>query len=279
MVPSLQAHRNCTMLVIDAHTHIFPDSQAASILQNTARMFNVRTYGAATASDLIEQMDKNGIAFAAIHMVAPGPAHVRDTNSWLIGLDRDRLIKFGTLHPDYRNVRDEIRRLADSGVRGIKFQPDVQQFTPDDRMRTYPVYEELAKHNLTVMFHVGGEPLPAPSNRSRPEMIGRIAQDFPQLTIIAAHLGGLNMWEQVYEHLAGLRNIYMESSLSYRFISPCLAEKIIAKHGYKKIFFGTDYPFAPIGESLKAARSVPFLTPLQREAILGLNARDFFFGP
>jgi len=265
------------IMIIDAHTHIFPDHQAASVLQATARMFNVPTYGAATAADLLARMDECGIDYSVIHMVAPVPSRVRDTNTWLINLRQDRFIKFGTLHPKFKQYPEEIARLKDGGVRGIKFQPDVQQFTPDDRSLTYPVYEALCRNRMTVMFHVGGEPLPSPDNRSRPEMIRSIARDFPDLQIIGAHLGGLNMWEQVYDRLAGLPNVYMETSLSYTFIRPELAMNIITKHGHKKIFFGTDYPFAPVGKSLAAARAVPFLSADAKEDILGKNAHDFFF--
>ncbi len=246
-------------MIIDAHTHIFPDKYAATILQATAKMFNVPTFGAATAADLLEKMDGCGISHAVIHMVSPTPSGVSDTNTWLIQLKQDRFIKFGTLHPGFKKIEEEIQRLKDGGVKGVKFQPDVQQFTPDERQSTYHIYEALAKQGMTVMFHVGGEPLPSARDRSKPSMILNIARDFPELKIIAAHLGGLNMWEDVYEMLAGRANIYLESSLSYEFIEPALAEKIIRKHGHDKIFFGTDYPFGDVKTSLAAARSVPFL--------------------
>ncbi len=263
-------------MIIDAHTHIFPDDQAETVLRNTAKMFNVPTYGKATAADLIKQMDENGINFAVIHMVAPIPSAVTDTNSWLINLKQDRFIKSGTLHPHYKKITDEIKRLAEHNIRIVKFQPDVQAFTPDEKSLTYPIYEKLCRYGITVMFHVGGEPLPSPDNRSRPDMIRNIANDFPELTIIAAHLGGLNMWEQVYDELAGLRNVYMETSLSYTFITPELGRKIIQKHGHEKIFFGTDYPFAPIAGSLAIASKTSFLSSRQRSDILGNNAYDFF---
>jgi len=266
------------MRIIDAHTHIFPDSYAAAVLQSTAKMFNVPTFGKATAADLLEKMDAEGISFAVIHMVSPTPAGVFDTNTWLIQHPQERFIKFGALHPLFKDCEDEIKRLKGGGVKGVKFQPDVQQFTPDDRLNCYHMYEALAKQGLTVMFHVGGEPLPSPRDRSKPGMILQIARDFPDLKIIAAHLGGLNMWEDVFEKLAGMPNVYMESSLSYEFIEPVLAEKIIRKHGHDKIFFGTDYPFGDIKTSLAAAKSVPFLTDQEKEGILGRNAWNFFSG-
>ena len=264
------------MPIIDAHTHIFPDVTAAALLSATSRMFNVPTFGAATAGDLLEKMDQCGISHAVIHMVSPTASGVTSTNDWLLGLRQERFIKFATLHPGFKNAEDEIKRLRDGGVQGVKFQPDVQQFTPDDQDRTYSLYELLARHCFKVMFHVGGEPLPSPRDRSRPEMIRNIARDFPDLKIIAAHLGGLNMWVDVYEMLAGLPNIYFESSLSYEYIEPALAEKIIRKHGHDRIFFGTDYPFGDVKTSLAAACSVPFLSDEEKKDILGRNAENFF---
>jgi len=263
-------------MIIDAHTHIFPDEQAAAILQRTAGLFNVPTFGTATAADLLRRMDACGIDRAVIHMVAPLPSQVVSTNSWLIQLRQERFIKFGTLHPAHALFRDELARLRDSGVQGIKFQPDIQQFFPDDTERMYPLYEAISRSGLKVMFHVGGEPMPGPNDRSKPHMIAAVAHDFPDLPIIAAHLGGLNMWEDVLTHLAGRPNIYLESSLCYEYIKPDLAEKIIRTHGHEKIFFGSDYPFDDIAASLAAARMVGFLTPDERDDILGRSAEQFF---
>lgn len=263
-------------MIIDAHTHIFPDEQATTVLSNTARLFNVPTYGAAKADDLLYRMDTSGISRAVIHMVAPLPSHVVSTNTWLINLKQNRFIKFGTLHPAQTNVNDEISRLRDHGVQGIKFQPDIQQFFPDDAKLMYPLYEAISLAGMKVMFHVGGEPFPGPNDRSKPHMIAAIAKNFPHLSIIAAHLGGLNMWEDVLTHLAGLPNVYMESSLSYEFIKPELAQKIISAHGHEKIFFGSDYPFGDIARSLSAARRVGFLSAEERDDILGRNAERFF---
>jgi hypothetical protein len=132
---------------------------------------------------------------------------------------------------------------------------------------------------MAAMFHVGGEPFVTPKNRSRPEMIRNIASEFKELIVIAAHLGGLNMWEQAHACLAGMPNVYLESSLSYKFIDPDLGKQIIHKHGHTKIFFGTDYPFAPIRDSLAIARATPFLSSAEREDILGNNAQRFFCLP
>jgi hypothetical protein len=120
------------MLIIDAHTHIFPDDIAARILENTSKTFNVPTYGKGTAADLLSQMDYNGITYAVIHMVSPTQAGVQPANTWLINLKQDRFIKFGTIHPLLKNLSHELDRLQDHNINGVKLQPEVQGFTVDD---------------------------------------------------------------------------------------------------------------------------------------------------
>jgi predicted TIM-barrel fold metal-dependent hydrolase len=263
-------------MLIDAHTHIFPEKSAENILRITSQKFKVKVYGKGTASDLIAQMDENRVNYAVIHMVAVNPKAARMINTWLINLSEPRFIKFGTLHPHQQDYQQEIERLREHGIRGVKLQPDVQGFTVDNKDLTYPLYEELAKKRLIVMFHVGGNPIPRSNQRSTPKMVLRVAEDFPELTIIAAHLGGLNMWNEVITTLAGRENVFMETSMTYENIPPAIAEKIIRKHNPKKIFFGTDYPFAPIKSCVERAQKVSFLTAGEKEDLMGLNAHRFF---
>ena len=126
------------------------------------------------------------------------------------------------------------------------------------------------------MFHVGGNPIPRSNQRSTPKRVLRVAKDFPELTIIAAHLGGLNMWDEALATLAGRQNVFMETSMTYENIPPATAETIIRKHNPKKIFFGTDYPFAPIKSCLECAQKVFFLTLKEKEDLTGFNAHRFF---
>ena len=263
-------------MIIDTHTHIFPDHAAESILRFTARKFKVKVYGKGTAADLVKEMDTNSVSYAVVHMVAINPKAVKAINTWLINLSEPRFVKFGTLHPLQQDYRQELERLKENGIRGIKLQPDVQGFAVDNAGLTYPLYEELLKNGMTVMFHVGGNPLPDSSRHATPEMVLRVAQDFPELTIIAAHLGGLTMWDEVTETLAGRENVYMETSMTYGRILPGVAEKIIRKHGPHKIFFGTDYPFASVEKCVESIRDLSFLSREEREGLMGENARRFF---
>lgn len=112
------------MMIIDTHTHIFPDTSAARILEFTAKKFRVKVYGKGTAADLISQMDENNIKYAVVHMVALTPRAVKQINTWLIKLKEPRFIKFDTLHPALKDFRQELHRLKENGIKGIKLQPE-----------------------------------------------------------------------------------------------------------------------------------------------------------
>ena len=50
----------------------------------------------------------------------------------------------------------------------------------------------------------------------------------------------------------------------------------LRKHDPRKIFFGTDYPFAPIKKCIESARDLSFLTQREQEDLMRENARRFF---
>jgi predicted TIM-barrel fold metal-dependent hydrolase len=266
------------MSIIDTHTHVFPDDKAAQTLAYIHKVYNARSYGEGTVSDLLKKMDEAEVDRAIIHMVSATPNSVREFNDWLFEIRDERLIKFGTIHPLMKDYGQELQRLVDEGVIGVKLQPDVQNFDVDDEAIAFPLYENIVKRNLVTMFHVGEEPAQKPAARSKPHKIRTVARRFPELTIIAAHLGGLNMWAQSEEHLVGERNVFFETSLTYLRIPPDRAERIIRNHGIHKVFFGTDYPFAPVRKSVQRAKRVPFLNDDEKAQIFSRNLEAFLGG-
>ncbi|MCI9576672.1 MAG: amidohydrolase family protein [Clostridiales bacterium] len=71
------------------------------------------------------------------------------------------------------------------------------------------------------------------------QRLSQVAQQFPKLTIIAAHMGGAMMWDQVEEHLLG-KDLYFDPSLSARFCPPEQYVRMIRKHDSQRILFASD---------------------------------------
>jgi hypothetical protein len=163
----------------------------------------------------------------------------------------DVLIPFASIDPHKgRRGVDEARRLiAEHGVRGFKFHPNVQAFFPNERM-AYPFYEVIEEAGLPVVFHSGhsgiGSGLPGGGGvrlkYSNPMHVDDVAVDFPSLTIVLAHpsfpwqdeaLSVAMHKPQVYIDLSGWSPKYFPPQL-VQYANTLLREQVL---------FGTDYPF------------------------------------
>ena len=64
------------------------------------------------------------------------------------------------------------------------------------------------------------------------------------MTVVAAHLGGMNLWDDVLRHIAGkYDNLYMDVGVVARYIEDDILLKIIRQQGAEKVLFGSDCPW------------------------------------
>lgn len=68
----------------------------------------------------------------------------------------DVLIPFASINPHKGNLgAREARRLSKGfGIKGFKFHPTMQGFSPNDRM-AYELYQAIAKEGGIALFHTG----------------------------------------------------------------------------------------------------------------------------
>ena len=101
----------------------------------------------------------------------------------------------------------------------------------------------------------------------------KIARNFPGLRIVAAHLGGLKMAEDVLEAVAGQADIYMDTAYCAEpWLDKGLLKEIIRTHGSERILFGSDYPWHLPSQEISLIRSLD-ISEEEKEMILGENAR------
>jgi hypothetical protein len=163
----------------------------------------------------------------------------------------DVLIPFASIdpHKGKRGVDEARRLIAEHGVRGFKFHPNVQGFFPNDRM-AYPFYEVIEEAGLPALFHTGhsgvGSGLPGGGGirlkYSNPMYVDDVAVDFPTLKIVLAHpsfpwqdeaLSIAMHKPQVYIDLSGWSPKYFPPQLVH-YANTLLRDQML---------FGTDYPF------------------------------------
>jgi uncharacterized protein len=258
-------------MLLDFHTHLFHPKIAAKVLGQLHTHYGIHPIGSGLVSDLLARLGTAGLDGAVVHNAATKPAQVIPANNWAIELSRTvpGLFPFGTIHPGFGRWEDELDRLERGGILGIKLHPDFQGFDLADP-ELVPILEAISGRFI-VLSHVGdgGEPLNAPSS---PRKLAAIVDRFPELTLVAAHLGGYLQWDEALEHLVG-SDVYLDTSSSLPFIDDSLLQAIFRKHPHERILFGSDYPlFDPSTEIERLARKLR-LGPASMELLLANGSK------
>jgi predicted TIM-barrel fold metal-dependent hydrolase len=262
------------MEIIDFHTHTFPDELApraiAALISNSPESTN-HTDG--TLNGLKNSMWTNGITRSVVLPVATKTSQVSAINRNCISLSGSGIIPFGALHPEMENFQEEINFLKSNKIPGIKFHPEYQNFYIDSPT-VFPIYEALSQAGLIVVFHAGMDPGPFTNDHVVPSMIRKVHKSFPDLLIVAAHMGGWKMWGEVKEYLCALP-VYFDTSAVTDQMSKDDFVKIVRLHGAEKILFGTDSPWFDQGEVRRWIEETS-LTDSEKERIFCRNANELF---
>lgn len=230
-------------MVIDFHTHCFPDTLAPRAMQTLSALSQYPPQLNGTLSDLRSSMAEAGIDASVVLNVATNPHQTPAVNDFAIrSLGEKGIIPFGSVHPAYPDIEGELTRLRDAGVKGIKLHPDFQDFDADDRA-VYPLYEKAAALGFILLFHCGCDLDPRTRYRCTPAAFARVARDFAGAKIVGAHLGGQAMWEDVLRHTVG-QDVYLDTSYAFGWLSAEQLQCVLRRHDPDKLLFGTDSPWA-----------------------------------
>ena len=214
-------------MIVDIHTHTFPDNIAERAVQKLRRSSRICAYSDGTAEGLRRNAGAAGIGLSVIQPVATSPGQVEHINTRAIQRNEEererhdagsRLLSFGCIHPEYGRIREELRRIARAGVPGIKLHPYFHGCDMDD-IRYCRILDAAAENGLIVLTHAGyDQGFPGEHSCTVP-MLRRIMLEFRGLTMIAAHMGGWKEWELVPELLADT-GIYLDTSFATGSIEP-----------------------------------------------------------
>lgn len=274
-------------VIIDFHTHTFPDRIAAAAIGKLQQASRTRAFTDGTMTGLQASMQRSGVDLSVALPVATNPVKVASMNDLSARLtEKDGLIYFGCIHPLMADPCAELTRLAGLGLKGIKIHPVYQDVDIDDP-RFVRILARAGELGLTVVMHAGNDIGFPGVVRCSPEMTARTLRQAGPVRLICAHMGGWKNWERVAECLAGT-TVMLDTAFSLGDITPLeegsipLEERrmleedafcsLIKAFGASRIVFGTDSPWADQHESLQALLRLP-LTNEEKQAILGGNAR------
>jgi len=234
--------------IIDAHTHIFPEQVVDRAVEALREAYQAQPVRRPIASELIAEMHASGVSRSVVAPVSTKPAQVPSINDFVLGLGESRIIPFGTLHPHYEGLEEEVERLIAAGVRGVKLQPFFQGYDFEDP-RTREMFELIAGR-LVVLMHGGQEIVDIDNVIPAPQALARLSRSFPALQMIVAHMGGYHMWDLVEEYLVG-QDVWFDLSYTFNRAPDDLIRRICSAHGWERCLFGSDFPWMSQSEALE----------------------------
>lgn len=232
-------------MVIDFHTHTFPDKIAAQTIKFLSEKGNTKPYREGTLSALRESNKKSDIDYSVVLPVATAPKQVESINRLSAEENgRDGTFFAGAIHPNCENVEEILDSVKAHGLFGIKIHPDYQGVYFDDE-RYVRIMREAAKRDLITVTHAGVDIGYPDDVRCTPQTVLNVLEKLKGLIdnkLVLAHMGGCDLPEEVLEKLVG-KPVYFDTSYVLdRYTEKC--REIIVKHGFDKVLFATDSPWS-----------------------------------
>ena len=268
-------------MIIDAHTHIYPEKIAAKAIEKLEKNSGVKAKTNGIESGLRESMKEAGIDYSLLLPVATSAKQV-DTINEVAARTNDAaketgILSFGGIHPDTENYKEVLRRVKSYGLKGVKLHPDYQETFFND-IRYKRIVEEATSLDLFLVIHAGVDiGLPEPVHCT-PEHVVEVVRDTKSDHLILAHMGGWRLWDEVQEKLLGLP-VYFDTSFSGDYLEADGVNGMLTKEaftnlvramGTDRVLFGTDSPWSGQKEAVQWLRDTT-LTEEEKQQIFAGN--------
>jgi len=301
-------------MIIDVHYHLFPklsEAMCRNLAQSAVRQAwemgipvdpeeliqkALKTWPDPDGEGVLAVMEDAGIDLTLICMVDNAnitrikPENIQRGNKIIGDIARrhpGRIMALAGVDPRRPEAPDMLKQCFEEfGVRGLKYHPD-DGYYPGSK-ESYRLLEILVKYDGILLTHTS--PLGPPSRPKYAEAIelSDLAVDFPELKVIAAHMGACN-WRPWASLAARQPNLYGDLAMwdhwaFTKFNLFCRELRDILDFvGPHKVLFGTDNPMAsavvPTKRLIQLLRDLPEKAPAgitftreEIDGILGNNA-------
>ena len=263
-------------MVIDFHTHIFPDIIAERTVEFLKKQsydngYPIENQCKATLSGLGEQMAKTGVDFSVVLPIATKVSHFDTMNKFAVQVnERENIVSFGAIHPEDSDYKAHLKQIKEMGLKGIKLHPYFQNVAIDD-IKFIKVVEEAVKNDLIVSIHTGLDS-GFKTVMSEPKTTLALVKNVDCSKVVLAHMGGCMLWDSVEEYLEG-ENVNFDTSYCLPVIGDKKQfERIVKNHGSDKILFGSDCPWTDAKKDIEVINGLD-LTQEEKQNIFENNAR------
>ncbi len=256
-------------MIIDVHTHAFPDELAARAVPFLEDEGNIRAHLDGTISSLLGSMDECGIDISVVASIATKAEQFDSILSWSKSIASSRIVPFPSVHPADPKALARISAIRHAGFKGIKLHPYYQEFSLDEE-RIQPILERIEQEGLVLLLHSGFDLAFERYRLADPKRIRDMLRRYPALNLIASHLGAWEDWDEVEKYILG-EYIYIDTSYSFEFIGRDRARRFLLSHPAECILFGTDSPWGNQRTEIEEINRFDLPAGL-KEMILGENA-------
>ncbi|MDR3277872.1 MAG: amidohydrolase [Oscillospiraceae bacterium] len=242
-----------TMKIIDAHAHIFPKKIETVATDAIGVFYETPMAHMGSIEELLAAGTRAGVTDYLVFSTATTPQQVTKINDFILETcaERPEFMGAGTMHREFEGAEDEIDRIFEAGLRGVKFHPDFQKFNIDDE-KLFPVFARLEQKGMFFITHSGDYRY----TYSHPARVANIAKKYPRLRVVAAHFGGWSQWDVARRDLAPLPNVYVDTSSTFGFTDLDNVRASLAAFNKKHIFFGCDFPMWDHAGELETLRAL-----------------------
>src|SRR5689334_6632675 len=181
-----------------------------------------------------------------------GPMLTNDDVAAIVRAHPSRFI--GVASVDLARPMDAVRELRrcvrELGFRALRVLPWLWNLPPNDR-RYYPLYAECVELGIPFCTQVGHTGPLRGSETGRPiPYLDEVALDFPELTIVAGHIG--YPWTEEMVALARkYPNVYIDTSAYTARRYPPELVRYLRADGRHKVLFGSNHPMITPAAALR----------------------------
>ena len=231
-------------MIIDFHTHCFPDNLAERAVTSLQQSGNSQPFADGTLGDLLRTAHNANIDISVLQPIAVKPQNTPTINA--VAYQNNNVggvISFGSVHPLYDDYKNELQKIKyEYKLKGIKVHPDFMGINLDD-LRMAEMLSYAVKLGLIITIHAGLDLAHRDYHRSTPKMLYNILPQLKGGKIVMAHSGGYMYSDDVLKYLVGKDEVYIDTSYSLGYMDEDILRKIYYSINPENILFGTDSPW------------------------------------
>lgn len=216
---------------IDAHTHVG---------QGT---------GEKTVEDVLQMLDAfemdRAVIFPDIGGLTGTPDRVGEANNYVarsMASFPERIIGFATVNPSHGEeaLTELDRAVTELGLKGLKLHPAPQGFAISHRKQIDPLFEKASQLGIPVIIHSGRSFGGIPYVILNLLDLKVLAEAFPKVTVILAHMGWGGRDSIGIDVLAKeCSNVWFETS---GVNDEKLLRQVVGQAGAHRVMYGSNFP-------------------------------------